>query len=143
MLYFSYFSCLLWPLKRAKVQNSVSIQPYLQSRLNHLGPCNSLTKGCSILDCFSLQCLQDLSPFWTCYVMRNFGTYFTGTYLRVSPGTTRKCMLHDSVRCQNNRSRDPISLLSMDIVVETFLEISVSGLLVLTQRLQDPFYMEV
>jgi hypothetical protein len=34
-------------------------------------------------------------------------------------------------------------LLSMDIVVETFLEIGVSDLLVLTQRLQDPLYMEV
>ncbi len=42
-------------------------------------------------------------------------------YLHVSPGTTWKCMLHDSVRYQNTRSRDPIMLLSMDILVETFL----------------------
>jgi hypothetical protein len=33
--------------------------------------------------------------------------------------------------------------LSIKIVVETFLEIDVSDLLVLTQRLQDPLYMEV
>ncbi len=37
----------------------------------------------------------------------------------------------------------PITLLSMDIVVETFLEIGVSDLLVSTQCLQDPLYMEV
>jgi hypothetical protein len=41
-------------------------------------------------------------------------------YLHVSPGTTQKCMLHDSFRYRNTRSRDPITLLSMDIVVETF-----------------------
>jgi hypothetical protein len=40
-------------------------------------------------------------------------------YLRVSPGTTQKWMLHDSIRYQNTRSRDPITLLSMDIGVET------------------------
>jgi hypothetical protein len=59
----------------------------------------------------------------------------------VSPGTTQKCMLHNSIRYQNTRSRDPITLLSMDIVVETFLEIGVSDLLV--SALQDPLYMEV
>jgi hypothetical protein len=52
-------------------------------------------------------------------------------------------MLHNSIRYQNTHSRDPIMLLSMDIVVETFLEIGVSDLLVSTQRLQDPLYMEV
>jgi hypothetical protein len=31
----------------------------------------------------------------------------------------------------------------IDIVVETFLEIGVSDLLVLTQRLQDQLYMEL
>jgi hypothetical protein len=41
-------------------------------------------------------------------------------------------MLHDIVRYQNNRSRDPITLLSMDIMVETFLEIGTSDLLVST-----------
>ncbi len=64
-------------------------------------------------------------------------------YLRVSPGTMQKCMLHDSVRYQNTRSRDTITLLSMDIMVETFLEIGVSDLLVLTRRLQDQLYMEL
>jgi hypothetical protein len=48
-----------------------------------------------------------------------------------------------SVRYQNTHSRDPITLLSMDIMVETFLEIGVSDLLVSTRRLQDPLYMEV
>ncbi len=57
-----------------------------------------------------------------------------------SPGATRKYILHDSVRYQNIRSRDPITLLSMDIVIETFLEIGVSDLLVSTRRLQDPLY---
>jgi hypothetical protein len=69
--------------------------------------------------------------------------YLFYRYLRVSPGTTRKCMLHDFVRSQNTRSRDPITLLSMVIVVETCLEIGVSDLLVSTQHLQDPLYMEV
>ncbi len=68
--------------------------------------------------------------------------YLFYRYLRVSPGTTQKCMLHNSVRYQNTHSRDPIMLLSMDIVVETFLEIGVSDLLVSTQCLQDPLYME-
>jgi hypothetical protein len=39
-------------------------------------------------------------------------------------------MLHDSVRYQNTHSRDPITLLSMDIMVKTCLEIGVSDLLV-------------
>ncbi len=52
----------------------------------------------------------------------------------------QKCILHDSVRYQNICSRDPITLLSMDIVFETFLEIGVSDLLVSTQHLQDPLY---
>ncbi len=52
-------------------------------------------------------------------------------------------MLHDSIRYQNICSRDPITLLSIDIVVETFLEIGVSDLLVSTQCLQDPLYMEL
>jgi hypothetical protein len=55
----------------------------------------------------------------------------------------QKCMLQDCVRYQNNHSRDPITFLSMDIVVETFLEIGVSDLLVSTQCLQDQLYMEV
>jgi hypothetical protein len=75
--------------------------------------------------------------------MRNFGTHFTGTYMYLGPGTMHKCMLHDSVGYQNTRSRDSITLSSMDIVVETFLEIGVSDLLVSTQRLQDPLYMKV
>ncbi len=58
--------------------------------------------------------------------------YLFYRYLHVSPGTMQKCMLHDSIRYQNTRSRDPITLLSLDIVVETFLEIGVSDLLVLT-----------
>jgi hypothetical protein len=69
--------------------------------------------------------------------------YLFYKYLHVSPGTMQKCMLHDSVRYQNTRSRDPITLLSMDIKIETFLEIGVSDLLVSTHRLQDPLYMEV
>ena len=84
--------------------------------------------------------------------MRNFGTYFTGTAIILakgpineagrcfSPDAMQKCILHDSVRYQNIRSRDPITLLSMDIVFETFLEIGVSDLLVLTRCLQDPLY---
>ncbi len=69
--------------------------------------------------------------------------YLFYRYLHVSPGTMQKCMLHDSVKYQNTCSRDPNMLLSMDIMVETFLEISVSDLLVLTQRLQDPLYLEL
>jgi hypothetical protein len=69
--------------------------------------------------------------------------YLFYRYLHVSPGTMQKCRLHDSVRYQNSCSRDPITLSSMDIVVETFLEIGVSDLLVSAQRLQDPLYMEV
>ncbi len=74
--------------------------------------------------------------------MRNFGTYFTGTcvFLLVP---RKNAFLHDSVRYQNIRSRDPTTLLSMDIVVETFLEIGVSDLLVLTWHLQDPLYLEL
>jgi hypothetical protein len=63
--------------------------------------------------------------------------YLFYRYLCVSPGTMQKCMLHDSIRYR------PITLLSMDIVVETFLEIGVSDLLVSTRRLQDPLYMEL
>jgi hypothetical protein len=63
--------------------------------------------------------------------------YLFYSYLRVSPGTMQKCILHDSIRYRNIHSRDPITLLSMDIVFETFLEIGVSDLLVLTRRLQD------
>jgi hypothetical protein len=63
--------------------------------------------------------------------MRNFGTYFTGNYVfLLVPGES--AFLHNSVRYQNIRSRDPITLLSLDIMVETFLEIGVSDLLVLT-----------
>ncbi len=65
------------------------------------------------------------------------------SYLCVSPGNMQKSMLHDFIRYQNTHSRDPITLLSMDIVVETFLEIGVSDLLVSTQRLQDRLYLEV
>ncbi len=64
-------------------------------------------------------------------------------YLHFSPGTTQKCMLHNSVRYGNTRSRDPITLLIMDILVEIFLEIGVSNLLVSPLCLHDPFYMEV
>jgi hypothetical protein len=69
--------------------------------------------------------------------------YLFYRYLHVCPGTRQKCMLHNSVRYQNTHSRDPITLLSMDIVVETFLEKGVLDLLVSTRRLQDPLYMEV
>ncbi len=69
--------------------------------------------------------------------------YLFYRYLCVSPGTTQKFMLHDFVKYQNTHSRHPITLLSMDIVVESFLEIGTSDLLVWTCRLQDPLYMEV
>jgi hypothetical protein len=69
--------------------------------------------------------------------------YLFYRYLRVSPDATQKDILHNSVRYQNIHSREPIMLLSMDIVFETFLEIGVSDLLVLTQRLQDPLYLEL
>ena len=39
--------------------------------------------------------------------------------------------------------RVSITLLSMDIVVERFLEIGVSDLLVSTYRSQDPLYLEL
>ncbi len=54
-----------------------------------------------------------------------YGTYFTGTYVFLLV-PRESAFLYDSVRYQNIRSRDPITLLSMDIVVETFLEIGVS-----------------
>jgi hypothetical protein len=63
--------------------------------------------------------------------MRNFGTYFTGTYVFLLV-LRESAFLHDSVRYQNICSRDPITLLRMDVMVETFLEIGVSDLLVLT-----------
>jgi hypothetical protein len=63
--------------------------------------------------------------------MRNFGTYFTGTYVFLLV-PRKSAFLARFRRYQNNCSRDPITLLSMDIVVETFLEIGVSDLLVLT-----------
>jgi hypothetical protein len=66
--------------------------------------------------------------------------YLFYRYLRVSPGTRQKCILHGSVRHQNICSRDPITLLSIDIMFETFLEIGVSDLLVSTGCLQDPLY---
>ena len=34
------------------------------SRQNQVGPRNTLTMGCAILVCISLQCLQALRPFW-------------------------------------------------------------------------------
>ncbi len=68
--------------------------------------------------------------------------YLFYRYLRVSPGTMQKCKLHDSVRFWSICSRGPITLLSMDIMVETFLEIGVWDLVVLIWRLQDPLYME-
>ncbi len=52
-------------------------------------------------------------------------------------------MLHNFVRYWNTRSRDLIMLLSMDVVVETYLEIGTSDSLVSTCHLQDPLYMEV
>ncbi len=55
--------------------------------------------------------------------------YLFYRYLRVSPDATQKCILHDSVRYQNIRSRDPIALLSMDIVFETFLDIGITYVL--------------
>ncbi len=76
----------------------------------------------------------ELLAYWFilhCYVMRNFGTYFTGTYVFLLV-PRESALLHNSVRYQNIHSRDPITLLSMDIVVETFLEIGVSDVLVLT-----------
>jgi hypothetical protein len=77
-----------------------------------------------------------------CYIMRNFGTYFIGTYMFLLV-PQKKCMLHDFVRYQNTRSRDSITLLSMDIMVETFLEIGTSDLLVSTCCMQESLYMEV
>jgi hypothetical protein len=74
--------------------------------------------------------------------MKNFGTHFTGTYMFLLV-PLESAFLHDSVRYQNIRSRDPITLLSMDIVVETFLEIGVLDLLVSTWHLQDPLYLEL
>ncbi len=55
--------------------------------------------------------------------------YLYYRYLHVSPDDMQKCILHDSVRYQNIRSRGPITLLSMDIVFETFLEIGVTYVL--------------
>ena len=74
--------------------------------------------------------------------MRNFGTYFTGTYVFLLV-PRESAFLHNSVRYQNICSRDSITLLSMDIVVERFLEIGVSDLLVSTHRSQDPLYLEL
>jgi hypothetical protein len=67
--------------------------------------------------------------------MRNL-CYLFYRYLHVSPGTTRMCMLHNFFRYSNTGSRDPITLLSMDIVVETFLEIGLLDLLISTGRLK-------
>jgi hypothetical protein len=47
------------------------------------------------------------------------------------------------VKYRNTHFRDPIMLLSMDIVGERFLEIGASDLFVSTQWLQDPLYTEV
>ncbi len=69
--------------------------------------------------------------------------YLFYRYLCVFPGTTQKCMLQDFVEYQNTHSRDPIMLLSIDIVVETFLDIGTSDLIVSTCHLQDALYMEV
>jgi hypothetical protein len=55
--------------------------------------------------------------------------YLFCRYLRVSPDATQKCILHNSVRYRNIRCRDPITLLSMDIVFETFLEIGLTYVL--------------
>jgi hypothetical protein len=66
--------------------------------------------------------------------------YLFYRYLRVSLGAMQKCMLHNSVKYRNICSRDPITLLSMDIMVETFLGIDTLDLLVSTLRLQDPLY---
>ncbi len=80
-----------------------------------------------------------------CYIMRNFGTYFTGTYvfLLVLPKSAYCTKVQYFVKYQNTHLRDPITLLSMDIVVERFLEIGASNLLVSTRQLQDPLYAEV
>jgi hypothetical protein len=89
---------------------------------------------------FMFLCFQKTS-LWTCLDLQLVDKsllhyeklwYLFYRYLRVSPGTVRKCMLHDSVSYRNTRSIDPITLLSMVIVVETFLEIVVSDLLVST-----------
>ncbi len=73
--------------------------------------------------------------------MRNFGTYFTGTYVfLLVPGKSACCTIPLGIKIP---ARYPIMLLSMDIMVETFLEIGVSDLLVSTQCLQDPLYLEV
>ncbi len=98
-------------------------------------------------------CLEILLPHSICYLSWFLtGTYFTGTAIILekgpineagrcfSPDATQKCILHDSVRYRNICSRDPITLLSKDIMFETFLEIGVSDLLVSTRRLQDPLY---
>ncbi len=86
---------------------------------------------------FLCQKLLTLYPTLLCYEKLWYLFY---RYLRVSFDAAQKCILHDSIRYQNIRSRDPITLLSIDIVFETFLEIGVSDLLVSTRRLQDPLY---
>jgi hypothetical protein len=70
-----------------------------------------------------------------CYVMRKFGTYFSGTYvfllvLRKSSYCTK---VQYFVKYQNTHYREPMMLLSMDIMVVRFLEIGASNLLVSTQ----------
>ena len=79
----------------------------------------------------------------TCYIMRNFGNYFTGTtyvFLLVQRKSSYCTKVQYFVKYRNTCFRDPITLLSMDIVVERFLEIGASDLLVLTRQLQDPSY---
>ncbi len=80
-----------------------------------------------------------------CYVIRNFGNYFTDTYvfLLVLLCKTAYCMrVQYFVKDQNAHFRDPITLLIMDIVVERFLEIGASDLLVSTQRVVTMSYQQ-
>jgi hypothetical protein len=69
-----------------------------------------------------------------CKVIRNLGTYFTGTYvfLLLLSKSAYCAKVQYFVKYQNTRFRDPTTLLSMDIVVERFLEIGASDLLVST-----------
>ncbi len=89
--------------------------------------------------------LHNLPKVRECYIMRNFGTYFSGTYmfLLVLCESSYCTKVQYFVKYQNTHVRDPMRLLSMDILVGRFLEIGSSDLLVSTQRLQDPLYSEV
>ncbi len=66
--------------------------------------------------------------------MRNFSTYFTGTYvfLLVLHEKAYYTKVEYFVKYRNASFRDPTTLLSKDIVIGRFLEIGASDLIVLT-----------